>query len=113
MNESITVTVTRSVWLSSYHTPSELMDRLESGDAGSVVNMLTIYGEPDKDKWSDYTRIGEADVTVRLLPRDEQTRLAITSLNQKLNQLRAAYLEKQQEIMQQISNLQALTNEVA
>jgi hypothetical protein len=47
-------------------------------------------------------------VTVRLLPRDEQTRMALAGLNAKLDQLRAAYLEKQQEILEEINKLQAL-----
>jgi hypothetical protein len=45
---------------------------------------------------------------LRLLPRDEQTKLAVQALQQKLDQLRAAYMAKQQEILDQISRMQAI-----
>lgn len=111
MSEPITVTTTVAAWLqnSEYSgRPQDLIAALEKGDPVAVVNMLVLYGSPAKEKFSDYVRVGEADVTVRLLPRDEQTRLALASLNAKLEQLRGAYLQRQQEIMEQISKLQAL-----
>lgn len=108
MNAPITVTTTRAVWLSSYHSPADLMARVERGDSGAIVDMVSIYGDPKREAWAGYTRVGEADVTVRLLPRDEQTRMALAGLNAKLDQLRAAYLEKQQEILEEIQKLQAL-----
>jgi hypothetical protein len=113
MNDPITITVTRAAWLSQYHSPDELMQAVEGGAAGRVVDMVSIYGAPDKQEWAGYTRVGEAEVTLHLLPRDQQAALAVAALNRKLQELRAAYLAKQQEIMEQISKLQAITHEVS
>lgn len=115
MSEPITVTATVSAWL---HTteysgrPQDLVTALEKGDPVAVVNMISFYGPATKETFADCTRIGEADITLRLISRDEQTRLALASLNAQLQKLRAAYQQRQQEILTQISNLQALTNEV-
>jgi hypothetical protein len=109
MSKPITITATRAVWINQYHTPAELLSYLERGEHGRIVDIVSVYGSPDMDKFGDtYTRIGEADVTLRLLPRDEQTKLAVQALQQKLDQLRAAYMAKQQEIMDQISRMQAI-----
>jgi hypothetical protein len=109
---ALTITTTRAVWLNQYHTPDELMKYLERGEGGRASDILTTYGPPEMEKFGEgYTRIGEADITYRLLPRDEQAALAVASLNRKLEELRAAYLQKQQEIMEQISKLQAITYE--
>jgi hypothetical protein len=114
MNEPVTVTATVAVWL---HTteysgrPQDLTAYLEKGDAVSAINMLSFYGPTTKQTFSDCTRIGEADITMRLISRDEQTRLALTALQAQLEKLRSAYMQRQQEILAQISKLQALTNE--
>lgn len=115
MNEPVTVSATVSAWLpnSEYsNKPQDLMTALERGDATAVVNMLVLYGDASREKFADYVRVGEADITVRLIPRDEQTRMALGLLNEQLQKLRAAYQERQQQILAQISKLQALTNEV-
>ena len=108
MSEPLTITATVAVWMSEYHTPAELMQYIERGDGAGAMSTLTLYGPPDKKSFCEYARMGEADVTLRLLPRDTQVRMAVQSLNEKLDQLRAAYHQKQQEILAQISKLQAL-----
>lgn len=111
MNDPITITATVAAWLtnSEYHgRPQDLLAAIERGDAVGAVSMLSLYGPPSKQTFSDCLRVGEADVTVRLMPRDEQTRLAVAALNGQLEKLRAAYLTRQQEIMAQISKLQAI-----
>jgi hypothetical protein len=115
MSQPIVVTATVSAWLhnSSYgNRPQDLITALERGNPYEVINMLSFYGAADRETFADCIKVGEADVTVRLIPRDEQTRIALDALNQQLQKLRAAYMERQQEIMTQISKLQALTNEV-
>ena len=116
MNEPITITATVAVWLSNSeygYKPSDLMRALERGNAVEAVNMLSFYGPATKEKFSDCTRVGEADITIRLISRDEQTRLALADLNDKLQKLRPASQQRQAEILAQISKLQALTNEVS
>lgn len=112
MSEHITVTATVAAWLPSHYQPADLIAALEAGDGSRVTNMLHLYGNTDMASFANCLRVGEADVTLRLLPRDEQTRLAVQALKAKLEKLRAAYLTAQQEIYEQLTNLQALTNEV-
>lgn len=114
MNQQpITITATVAVWTrdSEYNGISDVLANLEAGRHQRVVDSLIFYGAPDSKTFGDYIRFGEADVIVRLLPRDEQTRIAVQTLNDKLTKLRAAYVSRQQEILAQISKLQALTNE--
>lgn len=113
MNESITITATVAAWLPTYSKPQDLIVALESGNAMQVVNALQFYGDPSREKFAEYIRVGDADITVRLVSRDEQTRIALEALDGQLQKLRAAYMERQQEILSEISKLQALTNEVA
>lgn len=112
MSEHIIITATVAAWLPSYHTPADLLASVESGKAVRVMNTLHFYGDTDQKQFGEALRVGEADVTLRLIPRDAQTKLAVQALNAKLQKLRAAYLSAQQEIMEQISKYQALTNEV-
>lgn len=112
MNESITITGTVAVWLYSFNQPSDLLSAIEGGKTQRALDMLSYYGPANQESFGDHVRVGEADVTVRLFPRDEQTRIAVVALKKKLEKLRAAYLTAQQEIYEQITNLQALTNEV-
>jgi len=115
MNAPITISATMAVWLSpsTYsNRPQELLAALERGHSIEALNMLSFYGPSEKATFAECIRVGEADITVRLIPRDEQTRLAIKVLNDKLNQMRAAYHQRQQEILSEISKLTALTNEV-
>lgn len=115
-NEPITVTATVSVWLGnseySRTRPQDLVAALEKGDTHAVVNAVYFYGPADKEKFADNIKVGEADITIRLISRDEQTRMALEGLNEQLQKLRAAYHERQQEILTQISKLQAITFEV-
>jgi hypothetical protein len=108
MSKTMTITATMAVWMNDYHTPAELLQHIERGDNVAAVGILSLYGPPDRKTFCDYTRMGEADVTLRLLPRDEQTKLAVQKLNQKLEDLRSRYMEAQSQILAQISKLQAI-----
>jgi hypothetical protein len=108
MNAPITITGTCAVWLNEFHTPAEILDYLDAGNTCRALDVMCFYGSPELEKFSSYARIGEAQVTVTLLPRDKQTAMAVQALNAKLQELRAAYQQKQQEIMDQISRLQAI-----
>lgn len=111
MNNPITITATVSAWLyqgSHSSSPASLLEAIEKGNATRAIGMLHFYGAPTQEKFGDYARVGEAEITLRLAPRDEQVRAAVHALNDKLNELRAAYLQRQQEYLDQISKLQAL-----
>ncbi|MEJ7932546.1 hypothetical protein WG922_21430 [Ramlibacter sp. AN1015] len=108
-NEPVTITATVAVWLSPYTKPHELTAALQHGDAVGAASMLTLYGGPDKETFSDYARMGEADVTIRLIPHDEQVRFAVQALQEQLDKARAAFHREQQRILAEIGKLQALT----
>ena len=113
MSDPITINADCAVWLSEYHKPHELVKLLEQGNIQRIVNIVSLYGPPSMEKFSDYKRIGSASITLTLLPQDEQVRMAVQSLNDKLQELRAAYHSKQHEILAEISKLQALTYDEA
>jgi hypothetical protein len=109
MSKPMTITATLAAWMGDYNSPARFMEHIERGEHAKAANMLMFYGATEMASFGEgYIRMGEADVTVRLLPRDEQTRLAVKSLQAKLDELRAAYLTKQQEILDQINKLQAI-----
>lgn len=108
MNQPITVTATVAAWLASSYSPTELLDRIARGDAIGAVEKLAFYRPVDAEAFGDWVRVGDAQVTVTLLPRDEQVSRAVAMLKQQLEQARAEWLTKQQEIMTSISKLQAL-----
>lgn len=106
----VTITATLAAWLPSYQKPHELAAAIDKGDMVRAAGMLWLYGAPgEKRDFSDHVLVGEADVTVRLIPRDEQVRMAVDALQQQLEQARAAFHAKQQEILAEINKLQAIT----
>lgn len=112
MKEPITITATVAAWLYSFNTPTDLLAAVESGNGQRVASMLTYYGAPDQERFGEHTRVGEADITLRLIPRDEQVQVAVQKLREKLDKLRAAYLTAQQEVLEQISKYEAIAYEV-
>jgi hypothetical protein len=113
MDKPITITATVAAWLPAHKKPHELVDLLKAGDATRLAGSLWYYGAPDKAAFGDWTRVGEADITLRLLSEDEQVRMAVSGLQRQLEEARAAWLTKQQEILAEISKLQALSFEPA
>ncbi|AEG94427.1 hypothetical protein [Ramlibacter tataouinensis] len=104
------ITATCAVWLCDVYTPHDLMAALAAGKAGRVVEMLSFHGSPDKQEFGDgYVRMGDADITIRLLPQDEQVRMAVQSLQRQLEAERARFHERQQALLREIGKLQALT----
>lgn len=109
MTKQVTITATVAAWISKHENPTRIMDALERGDTLDAIHAIAFYGSPDREKFGDWIRVGEADVVVRLAPRDEQVRRAVEHLQQELNNARAEWLTKQQEILERISKLQAIT----
>lgn len=109
MSEPITITADLSAYLSPYNMPHDLMHRLEKGDAKGAAGMLSYWSHDKPPK--DYTKVGDATITLTLLPQDEQVALAVKALQAKLEEGRAEWHRRQQEIIAQISKLQALTYE--
>ena len=117
MNKPLTVTATVAAWFTmpdSEYQRDELERAIEQQDGQKIVNLLSFYGDPGSTMESlpHWLCFGEADITVRLITKDERTRAAVNALHDKLAQLRAAYQQKQREILAEISKYEALTNEV-
>lgn len=108
-SDHITIKATTAVWLYQGSKPHQLVAHIEKGNHRAALDMLHLYGPASMDKFGDYVRVGEADVTVRLIPRDDQVRMAVDSLKEQLEQARAAFHAKQQEILDEINKLQAIT----
>ena len=109
MNAPITITATVAAWVSTGYSQKELMRHIERGDAVRAVSTLVTWGGTDEKEFGgDYIRVGEADVTVRLIPKDEQVRAMVQTLQAQLEKNRAEWLERQQAILAEISKLSAL-----
>ena len=59
----------------------------------------------------DEMQIGTAVVTVTLFPKEERHAKELSSLNAKLQEVRAENQQRENAILDQISKLQALTHE--
>lgn len=112
MKAPITIKATRGVWLSTHNNLSDVAHYLEQGKTDLALGLLSIVGPASRETFSDYIRIGDAEVTLTLKPRDEQAAMAVMQLRAKLDKLREAYAEAQREILAQISKYEAITNEV-
>jgi hypothetical protein len=110
MSNPITITATVAVWVSVGYQQRDLMTAVEKGNSLAAINATTLWGPPTAKSFGEnYTRVGEADVTLRLLPHDDQVRMAVLALQQRLERERAEWLTKQQEILAEISKLQAIS----
>lgn len=108
MNEPIKITGTVAVWLPSFNSPADLQVALQRVDIRRVIDMTTLYGDIGKDAFGDYARIGDAEVTITFLSRDEQVAAASAVIRRELELAAIAYAEKRDELMTKLSNLQAL-----
>jgi hypothetical protein len=112
MNNPITITATLPAWVTSSRRVSAMLDAVKDGKhQAAAEDMYFTASEMDKGD-SPWTRVGEADVTVRLFSRDELVTSQLRTLQNELDHARAEWLTKQQALLEQISKLQALTNEV-
>jgi hypothetical protein len=107
MSKPIEITATVAVWLPNY-SRRDFQSILERGNSLRIIDALQFYGPPDKKDFSDYVRVGEADITVRLIPKDEQTRLMVQALQKQLTEERVKWHERQEAILAEISKLSAL-----
>lgn len=104
------ITVTVPAWLMPHHTIDAFLTRIRDGKP--VADMLTYWTWDLSKSGQPYTRVGEAQITLRIQSRDDLVASQIEALKQHLDDQRAQWLTKQQEILDQITKLQALPNEV-
>jgi hypothetical protein len=111
MSEPITITATVAAWLSNNRNPVDLIDAIERGDYRDAVQQICITTSDMKSL--GWTHVGDAEVTLHMLPRDEAVAKAVEGLQQKLAEEKAENHKRRQAILAQISKLQALTYEVS
>lgn len=111
MAEQIKLTATLSAWVDADYGIRNLVHALSSGNTKNAFDSLTFYGDADREKFCDYAKVGTAEITLTLVAKDEITANAVKALHAKLEQARAEWLQKQAEILEQISKFQALTFE--
>jgi hypothetical protein len=109
MAKPIVITATVACWIGKdAYNQTRLRDYVESGDAVATVGQLMFYGSPERKTFSDYIRVGEADVTVRMIPKGEQTKLMVQALQTQLAEERVKWRQRQEAILAEISKLSAI-----
>jgi len=112
VNAPMKITATLPAWLPEFYSVDLMVTAIKEGKYARVVDMLWL-SESDLSKGErPCTLIGEAEVTVTIKPHDQLAAAQVQALQAELAHARAAWLTKQQDIMDRISKLQALTNEV-
>jgi hypothetical protein len=106
--QSITVTATVPAWLPSHRDLRDFIEAVDTGDNKGLVDMLSFVSFDMSQGHDPYTKVGEATVSIALGSRNDFTAGAIAALNTKLDTARAEFLQKQQDILAQISKLQAI-----
>jgi alkylated DNA nucleotide flippase Atl1 len=102
----IKITATVGAYVTEYRDAATMVEALEKGRGEYVVGNFLAYAGHDMSK--TWTRVGTAEITVTLASRDEQVQAAVKALNGQLESARAEFMEKQAQIMERISKLQAL-----
>lgn len=113
MNEPIVIRATLPAWLSSSYSMESVMRYIGAGHQARAAATIHYYDGDMSKGATPWTLVGEADITVRLFSQDKLVASQMQTLQQELNAARAEWLTKQNEILERISKLQALTNEVA
>lgn len=113
MNAPITLTGTVDVWLTSSFDSLEKIVKVSESDPAAALSMLGYASHDMSTGQYPWARIGTAEVTVSFVSREEATAGQLKVLQHELAEARAAWMTKQQGILERINKLQALTNEVA
>ena len=101
-----TITATVPAWLPDFHNADVLLLPAE----GAVANIAYSNSNMANAGW---TRVGEADITIRLIGEDELVQGQIAALETQRLAVLAEALEKCNDINDRISMLQALTFEAS
>ena len=106
MSKPITIAATVNAWLTS---TSDTLDKLLSGnDSKEVVSRLGFSNWDMAKGTYPWVKVGTAEVTITLLPREQIAAEQITVLNGELQKERAESQVRQNAILDRISKLSAL-----
>lgn len=103
MKKTITIEATVPAYLMPHHRVTTLLERARTGKP--CTDMISYWTfQPPKE----YTRIGEAHIVIELGTEDEMVQAQIAALKSEIDAARAAFHEKQQKILEEISKLSAI-----
>lgn len=107
MNAPVKITATVGAYLTEYREHADLLHYMEDPERHSgLVGNFVAYSAHDMSRC--WQRIGEAQITLSLSSKDEMVQSAIKALNGQIEEARAKFMEKQAELLERISKLQAL-----
>jgi hypothetical protein len=112
MSKPITIAATVPAWLPDHERVDSVMRAIKDGRHGDAISRLHLSTCDMGKGRNPWTRIGEAQVSLTLAPKDDIVAAQLKTLQMELDHARAEWLTKQQEIMERISKLQALPYEV-
>lgn len=112
MSNPIIVTATMPAWVTHDNAVGRVIRYVQEGKHQEAAEEMSFY-TGDMDKGSNpWIRVGMAEVTVTLQSKDEMVTNQLRAVQNELDHARAEWLTKQQALLERISKLQALTNEV-
>lgn len=103
MSKPITITATVPAYLMPHYRATTLLERVRSGEPCTDMLCFWTFAPP-----KDYTRVGEAQITIELGTDDELVQAQIQTLKAEIDQARALFVQKQRECLEQIQKLSAL-----
>lgn len=99
---------TSAEWVSNTEILSRAA-RVAAGELEPQCVLTNIHVTPsDMTKIQGWSLIGSAELTVRFFPPEQMVTEELKALNAQLDHARAEWLQKQGEILERISKLQAL-----
>jgi hypothetical protein len=110
MSTPITITATVPAWLFPHFRVDTLLERARKGEPCTDMLCFHTWDVNRNRNGGDggYIRIGEAQITIELGSEDELVQAKVQALRDQIDAARAAFLTRQQEILDQIQKLQAL-----
>ena len=108
MEHQIKITATLPAWLPSWETATTFLDLVKAGKhqrATSKLHFVVADMSLGNEPWA---RVGDAEITVTLAPKDDIVAAQVKALEAELQNARAEWMTKQQAILDRISRLQAL-----
>lgn len=103
----VKITATVGAYLPDHNSPVQVLDALgDPAKHARLVGSTLFYAAHDMSK--TWMRVGDAEITLTLAPRDEQVAAAVKALQGQLAKERAESMQRQQAILDQLSKVQAL-----
>ena len=69
MAEQIKLTATLACWVSTEYSLRDFTDAVAKGNHMAALGCVNFYGPPDREKFSDSTKVGTAEITMTVVSR--------------------------------------------